>query len=368
MGLIRLALAIAVLLSHVPSAEARFIGGGLAVQGFFVVSGFYMALVLDSKYADRRLFYSNRALRLAPLYFITLAASSVAMFVFGVSATAWPEIFSAVASDGWTLLLAVAQNLLIVGQELLFWFKIAPDGSLYFDAFASLPTVEAPIAWQMLLVPQSWSLSMEIAFYLLAPLLATLRWPALAAIAIASIGLRLCGHLLDVDYGLWQGRFFPTALFLFVLGMLAHRALPVALRAPTWVRYLALAVTLGVVTGLPLMRLPAEAGRWLVYLVIAASLPLVFLATREVTWDRWVGDLSYPIYLTHLLVLAAVLHHEIPYPTWSTLLGSVVVSVVLLAAVDRPVDRWRQRRAVSSSAPCPDVHSDPRQQAPRMRT
>src|SRR5262245_14387299 len=62
MGLVRVALAMAVLLGHLPVASFKFMGGGLAVQSFFIVSGFYMALVLSGKYRDVGLFYSNRLL------------------------------------------------------------------------------------------------------------------------------------------------------------------------------------------------------------------------------------------------------------------------------------------------------------------
>ena len=77
MGLVRVALALAVLLSHLPLASYKFLSGGLAVQSFFIVSGFYMALVLGGKYKDVGLFYSNRLLRLFPTYFVTCALAAL---------------------------------------------------------------------------------------------------------------------------------------------------------------------------------------------------------------------------------------------------------------------------------------------------
>ena len=76
MGMLRVALAMAVVLSHLPLATLQFMSGGLAVQGFFIVSGFYMALVLDGKYKDVGLFYSNRLLRLFPTYFVMMALTA----------------------------------------------------------------------------------------------------------------------------------------------------------------------------------------------------------------------------------------------------------------------------------------------------
>ena len=52
MGTIRLLLALAVLIimHSDPPHGLHMIGGAAAVQGFYVISGFYMALVLNEKY------------------------------------------------------------------------------------------------------------------------------------------------------------------------------------------------------------------------------------------------------------------------------------------------------------------------------
>jgi hypothetical protein len=47
--------------------------GWIAVEAFYIVSGFLITLVLVEKYRDRLfLFYSNRVLRLYPIYWICL--------------------------------------------------------------------------------------------------------------------------------------------------------------------------------------------------------------------------------------------------------------------------------------------------------
>src|SRR5690349_4745024 len=81
MGLVRVALALAVVLSHLPPATFHFISGGLAVQGFFIISGFYMALVLSGKYASAGIFYSNRLLRLMPGYFVMMVIAGFLLLV-----------------------------------------------------------------------------------------------------------------------------------------------------------------------------------------------------------------------------------------------------------------------------------------------
>ena len=83
MGIFRVCLALCVVLSHglnlpIPAATAD-----VAVQTFYIVSGFYMGLVLTEKYHSPSSFFLNRALRLYPAYFVvalaTLAHSLVRM-------------------------------------------------------------------------------------------------------------------------------------------------------------------------------------------------------------------------------------------------------------------------------------------------
>lgn len=353
MGLVRFMLALAVLLSHLPLASYKFLSGGLAVQSFFIVSGFYMALVLDGKYRDARLFYSNRLLRLFPTYFVMLALSAVALWGFNANPVSTTELFALVFADPVRAFVMGFENLAILGQEMLFWFSIDQSGAFVFDSSGPLPDEDTTVGWQALLVPQAWSISMELMFYALAPFLARLHWRWIAGLALASIGLRLAGHLMPVDYLLWQGRFFPTALFLFLLGMLAHKALPFAVRLPKSVGWAVCALLVAMIATFPLYNLPQLESRWLVYAIVAIATPFIFAASRSVALDRWIGDLSYPIYLSQLLVIGAVLVYEPPFGLWIGILGTIALSVVLMLLVDMPVDRWRQRRAAKSGAPAP---------------
>ena len=71
LGIIRFLLAMAVVLSHIGSVMGEIIfslpHGIIAVELFFIISGFYMALILSGKYSAPgkvKLFYLNRFLRL----------------------------------------------------------------------------------------------------------------------------------------------------------------------------------------------------------------------------------------------------------------------------------------------------------------
>ena len=349
MGLLRVALAMAVVLGHLPLASYKFISAATAVQGFYIISGFYMALVLDGKYTRTGLFYSNRLLRLMPTYFVMMAVAAVALWELNASATGSPEIFATAFANPTTAAVMLFENVAVVGQELLFWFTIGGDGALSFNATGALPNETTTLAWQALLVPQAWSLSMELMFYALAPFLARARTRTLVLITCASLGLRFAGLLLPVDFPLWQGRFFPTVLFLFLAGMLAYRALPYAARAPKFAGWsIGLAVVV-LVAALPLSEIAAPAQRWITFGAITVATPFMFNTFKDDAFDRWIGDLSYPLYLCHLVVIGAVLTFEPPFALWVAIGGSLALAAALLVLVEHPVDRWRQRRAARTS-------------------
>jgi len=119
MGIIRVALALAVVLSHLPPATFHFVSGGVAVQAFFIISGFYMALVLSSKYSSTSLFYSNRLLRLMPSYFVMMGVGAFCLFVLNASATVTPELLASAYRRQDVGAFLVLENFAVVGQELL---------------------------------------------------------------------------------------------------------------------------------------------------------------------------------------------------------------------------------------------------------
>jgi len=96
MGTLRLLLALSVAYGHL-AVPLRFPTSDIAVQSFFVISGFYMALVLNEKYGPGSywLFISNRLLRLWPAYFVVLVLSLAAADNWSpMLALDWPSALS----------------------------------------------------------------------------------------------------------------------------------------------------------------------------------------------------------------------------------------------------------------------------------
>src|ERR1700737_1160439 len=157
MGILRFLLAAAVVLGHAPGwgqisqfslEPIRPIAPYYAVQAFFVISGFYMAMI-KNRYRDAGLwlFWSNRYSRLIVSYLIVVALTLLL-------AAALPDrapSFSKHASEG-----TLSSSLLAFSNFTIFATDII--------AFINRSWIDA------LIIPQSWSLSLELWFYLLVPL------------------------------------------------------------------------------------------------------------------------------------------------------------------------------------------------------
>src|SRR5205807_2232460 len=83
-----------------------------------------------------------------------------------------------------------------------------------------------------------------------------------------------------------------------------------------------------------------------VLLLIVAACPLLFAVSRGSRYDSLIGELSYPMYLTHLLVYKTMESYA-PYSLTDDGLtyvaGTIAFSAALLWLVVMPVDRYRRR-------------------------
>ncbi|MEN9521772.1 MAG: hypothetical protein RL065_149, partial [Bacteroidota bacterium] len=75
MGIVRFLLALSVMLEHLKSSPpTKMLDGFIAVQIFFILSGFYIFKTLSENYSSSKIdikkFYFNRFLRLYPTYWI----------------------------------------------------------------------------------------------------------------------------------------------------------------------------------------------------------------------------------------------------------------------------------------------------------
>lgn len=320
MGIIRLLLAIAVLESHHPFLGLPVVHGHEAVLAFFAISGFYMALILDRTYDSARTFYMGRFLSLYPVFAFATAISVALLVTMDIHPMTTFDRLKEVLADPMGFLCLVSTSILPVGQEYLFSLALIPDQGVGLATAATRNGL-----WLHAPLIQAWSLSLEIVFYALAPLLAAMKTRNLALLTAAG----LCAKIAVVSGGLvgnvFLKRFFPLEFWLFGGGILAYRFFKTLPEKPTRFDsavFAALAATIFLVG-----EAPPEAAPFALPLAALLAAPFVFRRFRALPLDRAVGKVSYPFYLLHFTVIALFeTYMEEP-------LGWDILAVSLLAAV-----------------------------------
>jgi peptidoglycan/LPS O-acetylase OafA/YrhL len=338
--------------------SSPYLAGGEAVQIFYMISGFLIALILRGKYADSAngnwIFYSNRAVKIFVPYLAILGATvglSALFYVFtGNAVSLTPFIQERSAMDLATWLFALFTNLFIVGQEWAFML-IYRSGELSFSLQAlDLP----PTASQFTIIAPAWSLSIELAFYAIAPFLLRRHFLVIALVAYVSYWFRFEAYHRGYYSAATDCRFFPFELSLFLLGSLSY----------FWYDFLKRydflrPVLSACLTGL-LVALVALHPRWVdikpyqFYVLVALLLPALFDFTSRHKWDRWLGELSYPLYLVHWSILMfGVAISQLPGMSglgqsrvyaYALIAISLVASVAINHLIVNPMNAWRQAR------------------------
>ena len=143
MGLLRVILSIAVVISHSESFFGlKFTEGLVSVQIFFIISGFYMTMILDNKYFGKgsyQLFLSNRFLRLYPIYWVVMIITIVSSIISFVLFNYWARLSSYVSYFDVitfkTLLFQIITNLIIFGQDVVMFLGMNPEnGTMFFTS------------------------------------------------------------------------------------------------------------------------------------------------------------------------------------------------------------------------------------------
>ena len=268
--------------------------GSLAVLVFFAVSGFVIAEAIETFYRGRAgAFLTNRAIRIFPPLLATLALSlAVYALLFRLGPVASPDALGAGMLDASILSLSnIAGNIaaMVPGMKMLGFRE------------------------DFTFVAVAWSIRTEFLFYFVmaAALLLPGRWyrPALVLIAVAaSVGFVV--HI--AGRGPETLRFVPY----FVFGVAAYYALAGQRIALGLLTLASLGCVVEFVTS-PVMQIPALIAAYgpipvdarfalLVGLMAAIPLLAILSAGRFERIDRVLGDLSYPVYLNHCVVLPAV--------------------------------------------------------------
>jgi len=368
MGITRLYLALCVVAAHsTPLLPWATHGGTEAVEIFFMISGFYMALIA-AKYESNREFYASRFLRIyVPYYAVCIGVLSVSA-VAGLLTGKWLQLNSYCTwntGQNGVLGLAIATfgNLFIFASDWTLFLSDEPGQGLQFTTnFHELPN---PLS-KYLLIPPAWSVGVELVFYLAVPFLNRLRTRWLLACLGVSLLVRIIAY---ESYGLnfdpWTYRFMPFEMALFLLGMLScrwYQFLSSSKPFSSWVDGLSrlklwqfisgalfifwLAyVTIGM---LEWLRVASEIAPLVSYLVWFGLLPILFGSTSKNVVDRFLGDLSYPIYLTHYFIVGLIGAVSTRVEFANGLRGPIVaalsigVSLLMMFFIVEPLEKRRR--------------------------
>lgn len=353
MGLIRLLLAISVITVHAsPIFGLNLIQGQLAVEVFFMISGFYMALILSEKYtkkSDYKLFISNRFLKIFPTYWLILLLSLIFQLVYWYLNPNSPNIFALFNQkfnlNPFIFITFVISNLLIFGQDVLLFFGLnTANGTLFFTTNFRL---FKPEIYNFFFITQAWTLSLELFFYFLAPFLNRFKNKYLLIIMSLSLGLRLILYSQGLNHDPWTYRFFSTELIFFLSGILMYRFYRY-IKTKSFQKLSIYGFFFYFSFLIYYQFLPYERTKQLVlFLFSFIFIPFIFNLFKTNKIDRFIGELSYPVYICHFLIID-ILTHFTALPNQflgiTTAISSIIFSILVLQFIIKPIDNFRQSR------------------------
>ena len=302
MGLIRFLLAISIIVSHTsPIPGVGFIGGTGSIQSFFIISGFFIALVIDKKYSREKSpvksFWLARAIRIYPVYWTMLLFELANLSVY---LRYWGGFLK---SNIGILFYIIFSNLFIFGSDLTRFLDFDPGaGRLFFSAH-----LDNNPSWgnSFLLIEPAWTLGIFLLFYLAAPYLMKQKNKVLFVLMVLSLALRAGAYQFGFSDGVWRDGFFPFEIAFFIAGMLVYRfyknhGFKTASKAAGALAYLA---TIAVIIFYNRLFLIEPYRQWSYYFLLALVIPLIFELTRHWKFDRYIGELSLVVYLSHSLII-----------------------------------------------------------------
>lgn len=356
MGILRILLSIAVLFGH--GSGMGFVGNLVsngfihpyyAVQFFFCISGFYMSLILSGSYNEKiYTFYINRYLRIAIPYFFV---ASITFMIAIISKNILPINGFCRNLSNIDLVKIIFVNMSIFFQDVIACMKIAGNNGMAY-----------------MLVPQAWSLASELLFYLIAPFIVKKRNTDLIFLILLFGVLRFAFIFNDFTFFPWQQKIFVLELPYFLVGILSHRMYRKYFENSkmSLQKIIPLFIVLSLITLIGNKTIPIGSNSIndqvvviaygiILILILGFSLPYIFQISRHNKFDRLIGNLSYPIYLWHI-VLAYTLPKFFNNPDISILLlFTLVASVGTFYFIEIPLNKLRQNILTGRTLNCPPV-------------
>jgi peptidoglycan/LPS O-acetylase OafA/YrhL len=230
----------------------------------------------------------------------------------------------------------------MIGLDLPWLFYFTPESGFGIDGADPAPGKN----WlgECLTVVPAWSVGAEIWFYLMAPWFVRQSLPVVCAALAASLGLRLW---MDIHTGFSAYYFFPAQLAWFAAGVVLHR-----FYASRFFRPLAPPLAWGWAALLATMlacysRVDSPLKALFLFPVAGGFIPYLFHLTRQMRLDRRLGELSYPMYLLHEFAEGVIRNVFHASSGGLCVLLTLALSMGVNRWIERPIDRYRQKRVVA---------------------
>lgn len=318
LGSIRFILSVTVFITHLPFPMERFNPGAVAVICFYFISGFLMhrSYKRFQQHTIRPVysFYRDRVIKLLPQYFLVVTISFLCLAWLGTSRTIY----------------AFSQDISLA--RVILNYLVLPAN------YVIPPFVIEPIAPQPI-VATAWSLATEFHFYLILPMIFLLHRTQWTLLLLTVMAVQFSSFFFtrinfnSFNYGYYyifgvltvflygyafagkEIKFFRRMMF-FIWGM--------------YVSFLCLAV--------PVFHLWNNQVAPEVMIGGSIALPLGYFFTRvrlssrkARCADEFLGDLAYPIFISHFLAFFLVenLLQVAPTDTWPFCILSVLLCLFL---------------------------------------
>ena len=356
MGVIRFLLAVSVVFAH---ANSRFslVGGQVAVQAFYIISGFYMSLILNEKYiganGSYKLFITNRFLRLYPVYWSVLLLTIIfAVVVYFFNVGSGPNALgSFIAYFGTMKISSIAflifTNVFLFFQDMVMFLGLdTSNGSLF---FTSNFRETNPQLYNFHFIPQAWTIGVELTFYLIAPFLVRSKLKFIILFILLSISLRFILYHYGLRHDPWSYRFFPTELVFFILGNVSYK-MYVKFKQKDFsllVGKLALVAIIGFTMVYNQFSIPFKYYGYMS--LFFCSLPFIFILTKKWKMDSYIGELSYPIYISHIFVFTCLEVFNVIHIGDEGLIlsiATIALSILLNEVIAKRIEKIRKKRII----------------------
>ncbi|MDR3476827.1 MAG: acyltransferase [Gammaproteobacteria bacterium] len=316
MGIYRLLLAIFVILNHLDITLHGFRMGSVAVVSFFLLSGYVMTALIHKYYrAPQQIFnfYLDRIMRLFPQFLFYLAMTLLLIVV------AHPK--------------SIYINDVTVPKVLLNTLMLPLGFYMYDGLFNSQ------------IIPQAWSLGLELSFYFAIPIILVyrIRWPVFLLSAMVFVLARF--EVIDAQY--FSYRLLPGTLFLFLCGSFlqaSHAKRDQYLLYATYLMAFVFVV-------LDVMKEPiaqTDYNRQVLFGLLI-GLPMVWMLSNK-RWgviDNTFGNISYGVFLNHFFLIWLFQCIGVSTESFVSIVILISTAIVLAWAsyywIERPVILYRHR-------------------------